>query len=236
MTTPFRFTQFNVWHEQCAMKVGTDAILLGAWAAALEPKRILDIGTGSGVIALMLAQRFPAANITAVEIDSAACMQAYQNFAGSPFCNRLTLACAAVQDFRPRAKYDLVACNPPWFHKSFKPPDAARTTARHSDSLSLEELGTAAGRLLSRGGVLNVILPIEQAMTFTVIASENELHCHRVCEVRPTSTSMAKRQLLEFSNRPPEQGVSAQELVLEVTRHQYSEEYSQLAKEFLLKL
>ncbi len=236
MTAPFRCKQFTVRHDQCAMKIGTDAILLGAWAAAVETKRILDIGTGSGIIALMLAQRFPAAHVTAVEINSAACEQACCNFAAAPFSDRLSLTRSAVQDFRPQDQYDLVVCNPPWFQKSFKPPDSARTMARHSDSLSLEELGTAASRLLSPGGALNVILPVEQAKTFTAIATENELYCHRVCEVRPTPTSTPKRQLLEFSNRPPKQNVSAQEIVIEVTRHQYSEAYSQLAKEFLLKL
>ncbi len=218
------------------MKIGTDAILLGAWAAAVEPKRILDIGTGSGIIALMLAQRFPAANVTAVEIDSAACEQACGNFAAAPFCDRLTLTRSAVQDFRPQGQFDLVVCNPPWFQKSFKPPDAARTMARHSDSLSLEELGAAACRLLSPSGVLNVILPIEQAMSFTAIATAHELHCHRVCQVRPTPTSPPKRQLLEFSNRPPEQVDCAQEMVIELSRHQYSDEFGRLLKEFLLKL
>lgn len=105
MTTPFRCKQFTVHHDQCAMKIGTDAILLGAWAAAVEPKRILDIGTGSGIIALMLAQRFPAANVTAVEINSAACEQACYNFVGAaPFSDRLLRS--AVQVFRPRDQYD----------------------------------------------------------------------------------------------------------------------------------
>lgn len=236
MPTPFRFKQFTVRHNQCAMKVGTDAILLGTWAAAEEPQRILDIGTGTGIIALMLAQRFPAANVTAVEINSAACEQAADNFAASPFYDRLTLTRCAVQDFRPHEQYDLIVCNPPWFQKSFKPPDAARSLARHSDSLSLEELGAAASRLLDPHGVLTVILPIEQALSFTAIAIENELYCHRVCEVRPTPTSTPKRRLLEFSHRPAEQDVCAQEIVVEVTRHHYSDAYSQLAKEFLLKL
>ncbi len=236
MTQPFRCKQFTVRHDQCAMKIGTEAILLGAWAAAAKPKRILEIGTGSGVIALMLAQRFPAAQVTAVELDAPACEQAYGNFAAAPFCDRLTLIRCAVQDFRPNDQYDLVVCNPPWFQKSLKPLDAARTMARHSDSLSLQELGAAARRLLSPGGALNVILPIEQAMLFTAIATALELHCHRLCEVRPTPTSSPKRQLLEFSDRPPKQDVCAQEIVVEVTRHQYSVEFSQLAKEFLLKL
>lgn len=133
MTTHFRFKQFTVRHDRCAMKIGTDAILLGAWAAAVEPERILDIGTGSGIIALMLAQRFPTANVTAVEIDLAACEQACGNFAAAPFYDRLTLTRSAVQDFRSKDQYDLVVCNPPWIQRSLKSPDAARTMARHSD-------------------------------------------------------------------------------------------------------
>lgn len=236
MTTLFRCKQFTVRHDQCAMKIGTDAILLGAWSTAVEPQQILDIGTGSGIMALMLAQRFPTADVTAVEINSAACEQACENFVAAPFADRLTLIRSAVQDFRPQVQYDLIVCNPPWIQKSSKPPDAARTMARHCDSLSLEDLGAAVSRLLSPGGILNVILPVEQAISFAAIATENRLHCHRLCEVRPTPTSMPKRQLLAFSNRPPNQNVCAQEIIIEVTRHRYSDAYSLLAKEFLLKM
>ena len=236
MTTPFRCKQFTVHHDQCAMKIGTDAILLGAWAAAVEPQRILDIGTGSGIIALMLAQRFPAANVTALEIDAAACDQARGNFAASLFCDRLTLTRSAVQDFYPSHNFDLIVCNPPYFDRNSKPSDSARTMARHSDSLPLIELAAAASRLMGPGGVLNVILPIAQALAFASTATVHDLHCHCVCAVRPTPTSPPKRQLLGFSNRPPEQDVCAQEIVTEVARHQYSDDYRRLAKEFLLRL
>lgn len=223
------------------MKIGTDAMLLGGWAGTLRPKlpapkRILDVGTGSGIIALMLAQRFPAALVTAIEIDFVAGGQAEGNFAASPFFNRLTVICSAVQDFRSDERYDLIVCNPPWFQNSFKPPGAARTMARHSDTLSLEELSAAASRLLSPGGILSVILPIEQSQVFTSIAAEYGLQSERVCEVLPTPTSPPKRTLLEFSNGPPAVGSSQQRLVVEVSRHVYSEEFRQLVKEFLLKL
>lgn len=233
---PFRFKQFSVHHDQCAMKVGTDAILLGSWAAAEEPQRILDIGTGSGIIALMLAQRFPAANIFAIEIDAAACDQARRNFAAAPFRDRLTLTQSAAQSFDAIDGYDLIVSNPPWFDRNSKPPDSARTLARHSDSLSLDDLAAAANRLLNPGGVLNVVLPVEPAQAFMRIATTNALYCQRVCAVCPTPTSPPKRQLLGFSNRPPESAVDVQNMVIEVTRHQYSAAYSQLAKEFLLKL
>lgn len=242
MTAPFRFKHFMVRHDLCAMKIGTDAILLGAWAAAIKPPSnwdvgtILDIGTGSGVLALMMAQRFPTAVVSAVEIDMAACGQAFDNFEASPFCDRLTLVRSSIQDFHPHGQFDLIVCNPPWFQNSLKPPDASRSIARHSDSLSLGDLGTAAGRLLSPGGVLAIILPIEQAATFMNIAKESHLYCQRVCNVHPTPTSPPKRQLLEFSNRPREQEFGREDLVIETARKQYSNEYSRLAKDFLLKL
>ena len=236
MTKPFRCKQFTVHHDQCAMKIGTDAILLGSWATAVEPQRILDIGTGSGILSLMLAQRFPAANVVAIEIDPTACRQAGGNFADSPFSKRLTSTHSSIQDFKPTEQFDLIVCNPPWFHKSMKPPDAARAVARHSDSLSLEELGQVANRLLSGHGAVNVILPLEQSKFFIGIATACELFCHRICEVRPNPTAQPKRQLLQFSKQPPEHGLIFQELAIEVTRHHYSHEFSQLAKEFLLKL
>ncbi len=236
MIKPFRFKQFTLRDDRCAMKIGTDAILLGAWAASQAPKRILDIGTGCGIIALMLAQRFPMAMVTAVEINSAACEQAAGNFAAAPFHERLSLTSCAVQDFRPPHLFDLIVCNPPWCHESLKPQDAARAMARHGDALSLEELASAAARLMSPGGTFSVILPVEQALAFTALAATQKLYCHRVCAVRPTPTSVPKRKLLEFSNWRPQQGVRTQEMVIEVARHQYSDDYRQLAKEFLLKL
>lgn len=236
MTSAFRCKQFMVRHDRCAMKIGTDAILLGAWADAIEPKRILDIGTGSGIIALMVAQRFSAAHVTAVEVDWAASEQAHENFVASTFHDRLSLVHSSVQAFCPVDQFDLIVCNPPWFQNSLKPSDTSRAMARHSDSLSLAELAAAARRLLRPGGVLNLILPIEQAISFTALAAENALYCHRVCRVHPTPASPPKRQLLAFSNRPPEQAFCEEEIVVEVKPNQYSEAYKRLAKAFLLKL
>lgn len=257
MPKPFRFKQFTVHHDQCAMKIGTDAILLGAWATASAPQRILDIGTGSGVIALMLAQRFPAADVFAVEIDSAASEQAKANFADSSFRDRLTIAKSSVQDFCSDVAFDLIVCNPPWFHDSLKPPDTQRSLARHNDSLSLHDLATAAVRLLSPGGRLSLILPLVEADAFCNLADDAGLHGYRRCQVRPTPDSEPKRQLLEFSNQTSAGGpenchgtasgflvaesdsadfLTEQELVVETTRHQYSDDYTALAKEFLLKM
>lgn len=240
MTRAFRFKQFAVQHDRCAMKIGTDAILLGAWAEADQPKRILDIGTGSGVIALMLAQRFPTATVTAVEIDEDASRQAAANFCDSPFGDRLTVIRAPVQnlpiDGQSPRPFDLVVCNPPWFADSLKSPDSRRTLARHSDSLSLAELAAAAERLLGVGGRLGLVLPVEAADAFSELANGSGLCLVRRCLVRPTPQSSPKRHLLEFSNQKSAAEVSVQELVVETSRHVYSDGYITLAKDFLLKM
>ena len=137
----FKFKQFTIWHDKCAMKVGTDGALLGAWAAPKEARNILDIGTGTGLVALMLAQRCQAF-IDAIDIDADACLQAEENVARSPFADRIRVHCCALNDFHPSAPshYDLIVSNPPYFHQALKCPDPKRNRARHTDTLSLEEL------------------------------------------------------------------------------------------------
>ncbi len=236
MPKPFRFKQFTVHHDRCAMKIGTDGILLGAWATGSHARRILDIGTGCGVIALMLAQRFPAAQVAAVELDPAASEQAAANFSESPFRDRLTLTQSSVQDFQVVAPFDLVVSNPTWFPDGPKSPDTKRSLARHNDSLTLNELATEAVRMLSPNGRLSIILPIETAQPFCNLARNVDLHCVRQCRVRSTPDSKPRRMLLEFSNQGGPEELTVQELVVETARHEYSEAYAALAKEFLLKL
>lgn len=217
------------------MKVGTDAILLGSWAEANEPKTILDIGAGTGVIALMLAQRYAEAVVDAIEVDSAACQQASDNFAHSPWADRLQVHRGSIQQFVTDRSYDLIVSNPPWFTNSLQPGDASRQLARHNDSLSSEDLVAATIRLLTTTGHLCVILPIEQPDSIVVTAEDRGMHCSRRCCVRPTPNHAPKRVLLEFSRAAP---VSTErtELTVEIRRHEYSPEYAELAREFLLKL
>ncbi len=217
------------------MKVGTDAILLGSWAEATEPSAILDIGTGTGVIALMLAQRFPAARIDAVEIDAAAIDQATDNFGRSPWADRLAAHSGSIQDFDVDHRYDLIVSNPPYFVNSLPPGDASRQLARHDNSLTSTDLADAASRLLTTTGRFCVILPFEQSDKIIAIATARGMHCSRWCCVRPTPKHQPKRVLLEFT-KTTDGPAEETELTIEIRRHEYSPEYAELAQAFLLKL
>lgn len=165
----FQFKQFRIEQTRAAMKVGTDAALLGTLAEG--GKRILDIGAGTGIISLMMAQRFPEAEITAVEIDDNAVLDARDNFAASPFASRLTLHHIAFQDFvRQQNSFDCVVSNPPYFDESLENPDEGRTKARHTSSLSFHDLIGGAYRLLEDGGVFSVCIPPEVLKKFTAEA------------------------------------------------------------------
>ncbi|MGC4023205.1 MAG: methyltransferase, partial [Cyclobacteriaceae bacterium] len=157
---PFRFKQFSVNNDKCAMKVGTDAVLLGAWMDLDNAQSILEIGTGSGVIALMVAQRTPAdAHIDAIEIEEQDATQAKENVKNSPWPSKIGIHQAAFQDFENKTKYDLIFSNPPYFNKSLLPPSSERSRVRHTNTLSYEELIVHSLRLINTKGKLAVILP-----------------------------------------------------------------------------
>ncbi len=236
MSSCFRFKSFTVYHDKCGMKVGTDAILLGAWAAAAAPKRILDIGSGTGIIALMLAQRFPTATIDAVEIEPNAFQQAMSNFQDSPWPDRLHIEQTAVQDYRPPQLYDLITCNPPYFREGPGAGTPPRHLARHDDRLSLQELMSTAARLLTCNGDLCVIIPTELSDEAHGVAASHHLQLIRRCLVKPTPRHPPKRHLLQFSPAHRNSRTVDEELTIELQRHHYSPEYTQLAKDFLLKL
>src|SRR5688572_22601587 len=156
----FHFKQFSVRHDRSGMKVGTDGVLLGAWVEVKNAKRLLDIGTGTGVIALMLAQRTqPNVTIDAIEIDRDAIEDASENFSSSPWSNRFTLHRGRVQEFSTSKKFDIIVSNPPYFIDSYKPPNDQRIIARHAESLSFEDLLRVSEKLLEENGTLNVVLP-----------------------------------------------------------------------------
>ena len=227
----FRFKQFAVEQDDVAMKVGTDGVLLGAWANCEGAKRILDIGTGTGVIALMLAQRNSEAEIHAVEIDETASHRARSNFDMSPWGKRMSVECCAVQEFAPTEKSDLIISNPPYFIDSLQCPDAKRTTARHAQDLTFDELDRAVCRLLADGGRFALILPTAE---FDRYLSVTQLHLVRRCDVYPKIGAAVKRVMAEFAKLP--MSFQAETITIEVgPRGEYTDEYRALTKDFYLK-
>lgn len=230
----FRFKKFTVFHDRCAMKVGTDGVLLGAWANITNTQQILDIGTGTGLIALMLAQRSPA-QIDAVEIDLDACNQARENINNSLWSNRIQLYHNSIQDYAINCskRYDLLISNPPFFTNVSKAAIKARNLARHTDSLEQIEILQIAEKLLCEDGRLAIIYPTEQAETFPEKAETFGFYCQRKLYVKSTLESPIKRILLELGKSQ----VKYQEttLIIEIARHTYSAEFVDLIKEFYLK-
>ncbi len=206
----FRFKQFTIHDDQCAMKVGTDGVLLGAWAAQNHSpwltthSSILDIGTGSGLIALMLAQRFPNAHILGIDIDADAVQQANENFAASPWSNRLHAEHISLQDMRLPLSWEgkrganLIVSNPPFFQNSLKAPNAARSTARHTDTLSYTDLIAHSANLLAPNGILSLILPIEAEEEIIQLAQQHHLFPTSLCRVRGNERKPFKRVMIDF--------------------------------------
>ena len=216
------------------MKVGTDGVLLGAWANCDSIERILDIGTGTGLIALMLAQRSKA-TIDAIEIDAEASVQAKENVEKSPWSEKISVINQSFQDFIEKSnnKYDLIVTNPPYFQNSLFAPDKKRTDARHNSNLELGDVIMGTKKLLNREGVLSIILPYLEGNMFILKASEEGLYCVRQTKVLPKPNREPKRLLLEFQQiKKP---LVEQELIIELNkRHEYSEAYKNLTKNFYL--
>lgn len=232
----FRFQQFTVYQDQCAMKVGTDGILLGAWADVTQAQRVLDIGTGTGLLALMIAQRAAEAQITAVEIDGPAAGQAQQNVARSPWAERITVYHQAIQQFvltHPQ-KYELVVCNPPFFvtGRGVASPQADRQTARHTQQLPVPELLACVRVCLAPAGVFSVIVPELVRAEWVALATQEQLHLVRQTVVYPLPHKPAHRSLLSFSLEP--RPLVTSELIIETQHHQYTPQFAQLTQSFYL--
>lgn len=220
------------------MKIGTDGVLLGAWAPIENnPFSILDIGTGTGIIALMLAQRSNAEQIDALEIDEEAYEQATDNFENSPWNDRLFCFHAGLDEFveEPEDEYDLIVSNPPFYSEDYKSGSDQRDLARFQDALPFEDLIEAAALLLSENGIFSVIIPYKEEENFLALANEFELYPIKITHVKGTPNSEIKRSLLAFSRNEKEH-FSIDELVIETSRHQYTPEYIELTKEFYLKM
>jgi tRNA1Val (adenine37-N6)-methyltransferase len=236
MTADFRCKQFTVRQDQCAMKVGTDAILLGAWADVTGARRILDIGTGSGIVTLMLAQRCPDATVDAVEVDSAAAAQAAANFRSSLWGNRLRIQPMCITRFSASQPFDLIVSNPPWFRDSLQSPQSARTTARHALDLTTQTLVSSVVRLLSDDGRFCIVVPACDEQHLESHASQAGLNCSRRCDVFPKPGKPAKRSLMEFSRTTPLLEPLRESLIVESDhRHAYTDAYQALTKDFYLR-
>lgn len=230
----FQFKQFSVAHDRCAMKVGTDGVLAGLWPEVQHVRCILDIGTGTGLIALILAQRTPQAFIEAIEPDAAAFGQACENIAASPWPERIAVYRAELQHFQPPSAhlYDLIVSNPPFFHRAYLSGQPSRDRARHTVGLTHAELLTHVLRLLAPEGRLALILPVDEGMSFVAEAEKEGLFLRRICRVLPYAGKPPKRLLLSFGYEKPD-SLQQEELPLTLPgSHLFSEPYTRLAQDF----
>ncbi|QZT35696.1 tRNA1(Val) (adenine(37)-N6)-methyltransferase [Halosquirtibacter xylanolyticus] len=230
----FRFKQFTIVHEKSGMKVGTDGVLIGAWSDHPAPQRVLDIGSGSGLTPLMLAQRYPV-EITGVEIDPIAAAEAESNIAQSPWKERISIVHTSIQEYKSSHSFDLIVSNPPFFQNGPTSPDPLRKRARHTDSLSFEDLMKSVATLLSENGFFCVILPANQIDYIINIGLHNKLYLNKVCYVRPKQDSAPKRVMLRFCLHEKTR-IIEESLFIEKDRHLYSDDYISLTEEFYLKM
>ncbi len=231
-STGFTFKQFHVQHDRCAMKVGTDGVLLGCWTDVPAGGSVLDIGTGSGLIALMVAQRTQA-QIDAIDIASDAYEQACINFAQSPWNERIKAYIASIQEWQTQEQYDLIVSNPPYFNNSLKNPDKGRELARHTDSLSYADLFAHSARLLKDEGRLSIILPAEAESEACSLARTHGFSLTRVTRVYSKESKPARRVLLSWTKKA-DCVVREDILVLENAEGGRSTQYQELAKDFYL--
>jgi tRNA1Val (adenine37-N6)-methyltransferase len=233
----FKFKQFTVYQDYCGMKVGTDGTLLGAWASvgafpSSQRPLVLDIGTGTGLIALMMTQRFPSANVIGIDIDEDAVRQATENVAASPFADRISIVCDDIRHVNDTASllcpqsFSAIVCNPPYFVDSLTCPDSQRTLARHCSSLSYRELMASVDLLLADYGELSVVIPFDCKGRLEAEAALAGLSKVRECGVRTTMRKPPRRYLLAFRRHPAP--LEKREIVIG------SEEYCELTKDFYL--
>lgn len=234
---PFKFKEFSVNQDRCAMKIGTDGVLLGAWTSVdKNPFSVLDIGSGTGVLALMIAQRSYAENIEAVEIDADAYEQCSENFENSPWADRLFCYHASLLEFveEVEEKFDLIICNPPFYSEDYKTTDKSRDLARFNDAMPFEHLIYAVSNLLSKSGIFSVVIPYKEETNLIGLAHASDLYPQRILHVKGHTNATIKRSLIEFSFIKKEPKIS--ELIIETSRHQYTEDYINLTKDFYLKM
>jgi tRNA1Val (adenine37-N6)-methyltransferase len=230
----FRFKQFTINQDKCAFKVGTDGVLLGACANVTGVKRILDIGTGTGLISLMLAQRCNAEIIT-IEPDNDSFVQASENVRLSKWSGRIRIENCSLQNFNPdNTSFDLIVSNPPYFIDSLKNPNPAKSNTRHNDGLTHSDILTGACRLLAEDGLLQLIMPYDEGNIFIAEAQEHGFYCNSILKIKPMPSSEIRRLILGFTSKrtkPAENFLTIEK----GKRHEFTQEYINLTKDFYLK-
>ena len=234
MRKPFRFKQFSIRDSNCAMKVGTDAVLLGCWVNIEISNHILDIGTGSGIIAMILAQRCNGF-IDAVELDNGSFEDAKFNFENCPWSERLKVYNLPFSEFitNTKSKYDLVVCNPPYYNNCLKSPSEKVNVSRHTTSLTHNELIDGTKELLKSSGKLSVILPTSEFQAFVDLAAIHQLFCTRKCIIFPKPDKPCNRVLAEFGLQRPV-NIESSEITIRDRNEKYHHDYITLTKAFYI--
>ncbi|MDT8400733.1 MAG: methyltransferase [Bacteroidales bacterium] len=227
----FDFKHFRLYQDKSAFRIGTDGVLLGAWADVSSAGKILDIGTGTGLIALMMAQR-TSSEIVAIEPDGQSYEQAVENVDLSPWRNRIEVINTRIQDYLSEASFDLIVTNPPFFRQSLANRDERLAKARHDYDLSGTDLLSAVKRFMAPGGKFCLIFPFKEAAVFIAEAAGFGLYCNKIVKVKPLPAAPVKRMLMEFEAEKKELQQSF--LTIEKIRHRYTDEYKKLTAEFYL--
>lgn len=229
----FSFKQFMIRQERCAFKVGTDGVLLGAYADVTDAERILDIGSGTGLIAIMLAQRSEA-RIVAIEPDTESFGQLSENISKCRWKDKISMVNSLLQEYDPGFRFGLIVSNPPYFINSVRNPDERKSGARHNDNLPHTELLQGVSRLLEKNGRFQVIMPFAEGNVLIAEASAFGLHCNEILKIKPLPSAQVRRLVVTFSS----QKTKTVEKFLTIEhgpRHEFTEEYRALTKDFYLK-
>lgn len=229
---PFNFKKFSIHQNNAAMKIGTDGILIGAWVNISKKFKGLDIGSGTGIITIMLCQRNLNLELDSIELSQSAVMDAKINIENSNWSNRIKLFHQDLKDFHPDSNYDLIVSNPPYFKKSLQPSNSERSKARHQNDLKLEDILKFSNQNLTKDGSLNIILPFEQKKEAIEFAKKHGLNAIRECSVYPKPNKAPHRILIEFSRCENKQLIKESLVIEEAGRHNYSEDYKKLTREF----
>jgi tRNA1Val (adenine37-N6)-methyltransferase len=229
---PFNFKKFSIHQNNAAMKIGTDGILIGAWVNISKKFKGLDIGSGTGIITIMLCQRNLNLELDSIELSQSAVMDAKINIENCNWSNRIKLFHQDLKDFHPDSNYDLIVSNPPYFKKSLQPSNSDRSKARHQNDLKLEDILKFSKQHLTKDGSLNIILPFEQKKEAIEFAKKHGLNAVRECAVYPKPNKAPHRILIEFSRTENKQMIKESLVIEEAGRHNYSEDYKKLTREF----